>query len=121
MKKLLDVEVVPGGVQKAWLHTGGDNRDKLTFETVVDVEPILKANAEEFNSAPTTFKGDMHKVAEIPQIVLEDMARKHGIPFGELLLGRSDKAKHIMHELLNGREFRAFRTKPGFLDVNRGR
>jgi hypothetical protein len=116
--KLLGVEAIPGGVERHVLHVGDDGKDRITFEKIVDVEPILKRNAEEMASASSSFmKGDLHKVASIPSIVLEEAARTNQIPFGELISGKSDRAKSIWNSLLNGREFQAFRTKPGRVSV----
>jgi hypothetical protein len=115
--KLLGVEAVPGGVRKTWLHSGDDGKDRFTTETVVDVEPLLKRNAEKMASASRDFKGDVHEVADIPAIVIEQMCRQHDITLLELMQCRTDKARRIMNSLLNDREFRAFRTKPGRVKV----
>jgi hypothetical protein len=116
--KLLGVERVFAGVERHWLHTGDDGKDRITVETVQDVEPILKANTAEYNSAPDKFgKGDMHKVASIPAVVLEDACRIHNISFAELMDQKTDKSKRIWNDLLNGREFRKFRTRPGYVKV----
>jgi hypothetical protein len=116
--KLLGAEAIPGGVERYVQHVGDDGKDRITVEKIVDVEPILKRNAEEMASASSSYmKGDLHKVASIPAIVLEDAARIHQIPFGELMSGRSDKAKAIWNSLLNGRDFQAFRTKSGVVKV----
>lgn len=115
--KLLGAESVLGGVEKHWLHTGDDGKDRITVETVIDVEPLLKRNAAEMSLASESYKGDMHKVASIPVIVLEQMSKLHNIPFGELMNGKSDHSKRIWNDLLNGRDFRAFRTKPGVVKV----
>lgn len=120
--KLLGTEATfDGGIEKTWLHTGDDNKDRITVQRIVDVDPVLKRNAEEFNSASGGFmRGDMHKVASIPAIVLENAARFHQMPFGELIQGRSEKAQRVWNDLLNGREFQKFRTKPGRIDTSRG-
>jgi hypothetical protein len=120
--KLLGAEAVPGGAQKTWLHTGSDGQKQITVETIVDVEPILKRNAEEFASASSSYHGsDMHKVASIPGIVIEQMCKLHKIPFRELMTGKTELAKRVWNEMLNGRDFRAFRTKPGRVGVGNGR
>jgi hypothetical protein len=117
--KLVDAEAIPGGVHKTWLHTGDDGKDRITVETIVDVEPLLKRNAEEFASASTSFHGsEMHKVASIPAIVLEQACRLHNIPFRELMAAKTEKARGVWNDLLNGRDFRAFRTKPGRVSVD---
>jgi hypothetical protein len=120
--KQLGAEAVPGGIQKTWVHTGDDGKDRITVETIVDVEPILKRNAEEYASASSSYmKGDMHKVASIPAIVIEKMCRLHKISFRELMARKTDLSKKVWNELLNGRDFRAFRTKPGVVRIGNGR
>jgi hypothetical protein len=120
--KLLGAEAIQGGVEKTWLHTDNDGKDCITVEKVVDVEPILKRNAEEFASASSSYmQGDLHKVASIPAIVLEEMCRIHEIKFRDLMARKCDKSKKIWNELLNGRDFRAFRTKPGVVRIGNGR
>ena len=118
--KLLGSEYVPGGIEKTWSHLGHDGREKITVETTIDVAPLLKRNAEERASSTGFMKGDMHKFAEFDGVTLDAFARKNGMTFGELLLGRSDRAIRALNGLLNGREFSAFRTKPGRVDVKRG-
>jgi len=115
--KLLGAEAIRGGIEKHWLHTGDDGKDRITIETIVDVQPLLKRNAAELSLATESYKGDMHKVASIPVIVIEQMCTLHKIPFGELMSSKTDRAKRIWNDLLNGRDFRAFRTKPGVVKV----
>lgn len=44
---------------------------KVVIRSVQDVEPMLDHNLVDRNSAQTGWKGDMHKVASIPLIVVE--------------------------------------------------
>jgi hypothetical protein len=118
MARLMGAEVVSGVLEKHFIHEDGGQK-KLTIQRVQDVEPILKSNREQFNSASSSFAGsDMHKVASIPAVVLENACTVHGIKFQELMACKTDRAKSIWNQLLNGREFRAFRTKPGVVKVN---
>lgn len=118
MAKLMGAEVVNGVLEKHFIHEDGGQK-KLTIQRVQDVDPILKANREDFNSASSSFAGsDMHRVASIPAVVLESMCTLHNIKFQELMACKTDRAKSIWNELLNGRDFRAFRTKPGVVKVN---
>lgn len=122
LMKLLGAEAVLGGVKKTWAHTGDDGKDCITVQTIVDVEPIIKRNAEEYASASTSYaKGDIHKVASIPVIVIEQMCQVHKISFRDLMLRKCEKSKAIWNDLLNGRDFRAFRTKPGVVRIGNGR
>lgn len=121
--KLLGTELSAAGVfEKHWLHTDGSGRDQITVERVQDVEPILKNNQEQFNSAPGTFerKSDLRKVAEIPVVVVEEMLRLHQITLKEFMDQKTEKAVRVWNELLNGRDFQYFRTHPGRVAV-RGR
>lgn len=114
MKRLLSTEVIGDRVEYWWHHYGEDGREKITVETVQDVEPILDRNKAEYNDAPQKFgKGSFHKVATIPATVIEEVCRIKQISFRELMQNKSDRAKHIWSHLLNAREFQAFRTRPG--------
>lgn len=120
--KLLGSEHIHGGiVEKHWLHTDGAGNDQITVERIQDVEPILKSNQEEFNNASQHYgKSEMGKVAEIPVVVIEEMLRLHQISFQEFMGQKSEKSVRIWNDLLNGRDFRYFRTRPGKVQV-RGR
>lgn len=116
MRSLIEtVNIGLGRLERWWLHWGDDGRKKLTVETEQDAEPIVRANRRAFNDAPARFRpgGFMHRVARIPATVVEDYARKRGIPFGEFMAGKTDRAKAAWAVMLNDRDFRAFRTRPG--------
>src|SRR3546814_10593245 len=77
MKRLLSKENVGGREELWWLHTGDDGKDRITVETVQDVEPILDQNKREFAAASDRFgKGSFHKVATIPSTVIEEICRR---------------------------------------------
>lgn len=44
---------------------------KISIHKTQDVNPFLNANKQEMNNQSSGFKGDMHKMASIPPIVLE--------------------------------------------------
>lgn len=118
MKRLLGRENVGGRQELWWLHTGDDGNERITLETVQDVEPLLDQNKREYADAPTRFgDGAFHKVATIPMTVIEEICRIKKIPFAEMIQGRSDKAQHIWNHLLNDPEFRYFRTRPGRIAI----
>lgn len=107
-----------GGRTEHWYLVDEDGKKSIGIQTVQDVEPILEANKTEFNSAPSDFrKGAFHKVASIPATVIEDACSKHHIPYQELAQGKTDRAQRIWNGLLNAREFRYFRTRPGRVDM----
>jgi len=116
MSRLIDViRLGLGRAERWWMHWGADGRKKITVETVQDAEPILKANRREFNAAPARFGGGehFHKLASIPVTVIEEVCRLEGIPVREMMERKSERARRIWGKLLNGRDFRAFRTRPG--------
>ena len=114
MAKLLHTDNHGDRVEHWWLHTGDDGNDRITIQTVEDVQPLLDRNKEEFNSAPQKFgKGTFHKVASIPATVLEEVCRIREISYMELMQNKSDLAKSIWNHMLNDSTLRAFRTRPG--------
>ena len=118
MKTLMGVESSNGVIERHWMHEDGGKK-LLTVERIQDVEPILKKNREEFNSASKSYgRSEMQKVASIPSVILENACKLHSIKFSELMACKTEKAKSIWNELLNGRDFTAFRTKPGVVKVN---
>ena len=44
---------------------------KISIHKEQDVKPFLESNKQEINNQTSGFKGDMHKMASIPPIVLE--------------------------------------------------
>jgi hypothetical protein len=124
MKRLLHTEQTVTGTEKWWYHTGDDGKSALTVETVADVEPVLNANKRQYNDAPSQF-GDLAKVASIPSVVIEKTAvgcaKLWNISvraaFSEIINNKTDRANQVWRELLNSREFRYFRTRPGTVDT----
>lgn len=118
--KLLGVERIGGRIVRDWLHTDGAGKDVITTETVQDVEPILERNKRKYNDAPQRFgSGAFHEVADIPATVIEKEIREQNISLRELVQCKTDKAQAIWRKLLNDRDLRGFRTRPGRVDVTR--
>jgi hypothetical protein len=112
--KLLDVVNIGGRTEKWYREPDG----KITVYTVQDAEPILDANKRAYNEAPSTFgKGAFHKVASIPVTVIEEACRIHQMKLAELVAAKTDKAQRVWNELLNARDLRYFRTRPGRVDL----
>jgi len=85
-----------------------ESEDKMYFETVQDVEPILEANKRAFDVDAKTHKSEtMNHVARIPMVVIEAHYRKTGCD-----LMKDSKA---LMKFLNDPENRFLRTKPGKL------
>lgn len=72
-----------------------------------DVEPILDLNTAELNASEAGWKGDWHKVAEIPMGIIHKWAQEEGLNFYDKNCWPAIKKK------LNSNEFRKFRTKGG--------
>ena len=81
-----------------------ENNDRLIIHRAQDVEPIINVNKDKANWSPTTWGHDMHHVASIPLIVIEQYKKK-GI---DLL---KDKAE--LRKFLNNSDNKFFRTKLG--------
>ena len=85
-------------------HTG-----QFHIEVVQDVGRYLKANADEFNITEkgTSWKGDLHKVASIPEVVAAQWWKELGSnPF-------SKENRGWLAAKLNSREFYRLRTRAG--------
>jgi len=119
--KLLDTERLGPITHRTYLHQGDDGRDRFTVTTTQDVDSIIAANRREYNDAPSRFGSGsgFHRVARIPVTVIEEACRVYQIKYRELILGKTDKAKRVWRTLLNAPELRAFRTRPGRVDVGR--
>lgn len=118
--KLLGTENIGGRIQRDWLHKDDFGRDVITTETLQDVEPVLEEAKVSYNDSPRRFgRGAMHRVAEIPFTVAEEACRIHKIPWLDFWHQRTDEARRLWNDLLNGRDFRAFRTRPGRIKVGR--
>lgn len=119
--KLLDTEkLADGRIQRDWLHTGDSGRNVITTEIEQDVEPILEQAKRLYNDAPRRFgDGLMHRVAEIPFTVAEEACRIRKIPWLDFWHRRTAEAARLWDDLLNGRDFRAFRTRPGQVKIRR--
>ncbi len=77
----------------------------LTVYREQDVEPILKANAEQRAlEAKGSKRGDFHQVMRVPMIVIEKICNDHGLNFFD-----KEDAKRIL-QILKGNEFKYFRT-----------
>lgn len=106
--RLLGTENIGGRIEKTFLDNG-----KFVITTTQDAEPILEANKRSYNDAISNWKGDFHHVASIPATIIEDTCRVKEIPYREMMQGKTDRAQKAWRELLNAREFRYFRTRPG--------
>lgn len=72
-----------------------------------DVGGILEGNTQELNASRNDWKGDWHKVAEIPMGIIHQWANEEGLNFYDRNHWPAIKRK------LNSNEFSRFRTKGG--------
>ena len=84
---------------------------KIHIEMIQDVDKYLKSNAEQFNITEkgTTWKGDMHKVATVPEVVLAQWWKE----LGSNPLSKENRPWLMAR--LNSREFYKMRTRAGHL------
>ena len=82
--------------------------ENVTIETFQDIEPVLKANAAEYNSGNDGYtpSRDMRKVAEIPLIEVQRLMQQ-----GINIFDRNDWPK--IAAKLDDPEWLKFRTAPG--------
>ena len=88
---------------------------KIHIHKEQDVNPFLQANKNELNAQSGGFKGDMHKMASIPPIVLEmwreDMKKKGYTNPNPLAV---ENRKYLLQKL-NSSEWNFLRTKQGVI------
>lgn len=74
----------------------------VSFEKRYDSQAILDFNQEQFNSAPESWKGELHKFASIPNDIYQELVAQ-GIT----------KDQKKFKAWLNDRDHLKFRTKSG--------
>lgn len=113
--RLLATENIGGRIERWWLHAGDDGRDKITVETVQDVEPVFNHVTHRRDDP----KGrDLRYVATIPATVIEELTRIHAERWGikrsdafrEIMGNQTDRAQKIWLDLLQGRDYRKFQA-----------
>lgn len=116
MKRLLSVENIGGRAEYSWLHYGDDGRQKFTVETVQDVDPVFDDVARRRDQP----KGkDFRYVGSIPHTVIEEVCKikaalwgvRKADAFREVMGNKTDRAKMVWADLLQGRDYRRFQAK----------
>jgi len=104
MGKLLDSD---GDVKEVYHRDAHDGQ--VHIQLVQDVSQYLRANKDEFNVTEkgTSWKGNMHKVASIPEVVLAQWWKE----LGSNPLSKENRKWFIAK--LNSNEFRGLRTRAG--------
>lgn len=82
----------------------------VVVATEQDVQPVIEANKAKFNQNTGGFKGDMHHVARIPMVVMEQLFREGLVDVS----GRPTDERRFL-AWLDDPANRAWRTKPGRL------
>ena len=122
MTKLIGTEVHGGRIDRYFLHTGDDGKDRITVQSTEDAQALLDANQRQYNDAPTgrfQRKDNLRKIASFNETTITEICRIHKISFRELMIGKSCRAKDIWNKVLNDPALRKFRTAPGRVDVRR--
>ena len=87
--------------------------DEMTGKSVVkktqDVEPYLDRNQREKNLQSSGWKGDLHKVASVPLVLIEQWSKELGVN----ILEKANR--HLLMLKLNDRNYSKLRTKEGRL------
>lgn len=100
-------KILPGDSDVIETHHYSHSDKETTIRAVQDVEPYLSRNGQERAIADNKWGGDMHKVASIPIIVIEQWTKE---------LGDNPLSKHNRPWLvakLNDKSFSKLRTKEG--------
>ena len=116
MARLLGVEQHGPYTEKWWLHTGDDGKDRITIETIQDVEPIFKS--VKIRSQGETSK-DLKLIASIPGNIINEVCRVNAAKWGirpsevmaELVKNRTDRSKATWKMLTQGRDFRKLQAQ----------
>ena len=99
MRRVFSTDPI-SGITRYWNHNPAD--DIAYLETEQDIGDLLEINKALYNDAERNWRGDMHRVANIPTTVITDL-QKRGI------WGAEDRMK----KWLNSEEARPYRTRPG--------
>jgi hypothetical protein len=111
MAKLLDAEWIGGRLERTWSHYGDDGRKKITHEVIQDVEPVMEhakmlAQNQRSDSA---FRFKAHITGTQLEGACRIAAKKWGVSFrecfSEVMLGKTDRAKSVIHMLTDGRDY----------------
>jgi hypothetical protein len=102
MKRVLDYDPATGITQ--WFHYDEITGD-IGLQTQQDVGLVIEGTKEAFNQtdARKPWKGDVHKVASIPLVIYNELAK----------ISNNFKDQRVIRKWLNDRDNSVFRTRPG--------
>jgi hypothetical protein len=102
--KLFDTDPMTAKVE---LFHYDETNDSFTIETQQDVTDLVEDNKYEFNlhdGMNSRWKGDLHRVAQIPLSVYYDLKRRGMLP---------EQDAKAFSRWMNDPDNRVFRTRPG--------
>lgn len=97
--RLLDIDPLTGAIET--FHYD-DVDDTFTIQRTEDVSPLIEHNKAIDSMTPGGWKGDVHRVASIPAVIVTEL-REKGI------LNNPER----LRAWLNDSDNRVFRTRPG--------
>lgn len=114
MSRLIHTERRGAIVDKYWLHVGDDNKDRITVESIQDVEPVI----QRVGQLPCGNK-DFQYVGSVPAVLLDQIAKEVAAHWGvrprrafrELIRNRTDRAKKVWTMLMQGRDYRRLQRR----------
>jgi hypothetical protein len=95
------------------------NKDKMTGDiqiiTTQDVDPFFEYNKSQFDNATRGFKGDMHKMASVPPVVIEIWRGELKAQGADDTNPLSSKNRKFLLSKLNSPDWNKLRTKQGVI------
>lgn len=95
------------------------NQDKMTGEiqiiTTQDVDPFFEYNKKQYDNATRGFKGDMHKMASIPPVVVEIWREELKAKGSDDTNPLSANNRDFLLSKLNSPDWNKLRTKQGVI------
>ena len=88
---------------------------KIHIAKTQDVDPFFKFNQTQFNNATRGFKGEMHKMASIPPIVIEMWREELKAKGAEDVNPISSSNRKFLLSKLNSPDWNKLRTKQGVI------
>ena len=116
MADLLKAERIGGGRERRIYR----ENEKLVVATTTDASKLVSQNKRQYNDAPERFGTHerLHKVADFTPDVVEAAYRASACKtWQEFMQVKSPEARKAWNLLLNSRDLRAFRTRPGRVEV----
>lgn len=118
MAKLLGSEKSGDRIDRWWLHTGDDGKDRITVQTVQPSDPIIAA-VERASDQPVDRKSSFRFKAKIPVTLIEEAARVKAVEWGvrvreafaEIVASRTDRAKSVWALLSEGSDYCKFQVR----------